>query len=85
MFEQSLLGVQAILGLVPRGGALAVEHVLGDLLTRVGGQAVEDDRVVARPRKKLGVDPVGRQELAAAEAAPRSASRTSSSTPRTSP
>ena len=43
MFEQSLLGVQAILGLFPRGGALAVEHLLGDLLARVGAHALYTD------------------------------------------
>ena len=64
MFEKCLLRVQAVLRLVPDRGALAVEHVLGDLLARMGGQAVQHDGVVARLRQQLGVDPVGREQLA---------------------
>ena len=59
--------MQAILRLVPRGRALAVEHVLGDLLARVRREAVEHDRVVAGLREQLGVDPVRLEELAASE------------------
>ena len=64
MFEKRLLGVQAVLRLVPDRRALAVEHVLGDLLARMGGQAVQHDGVVARLRQQIGVDPVGREQLA---------------------
>ena len=49
--EQRLLGVQAVLGLVPDRGALAVEDLLGDLLARVGGEAVERDRAVGAERR----------------------------------
>ena len=45
--EQRLLGVEAVLGLVPDGGAVAVEDALGDLLSRVGRQAVKDDSASA--------------------------------------
>ena len=44
--QQRLLRVEAVLGLVPDRRALAVEHLGGDLLAGVGGQAVEDDRAV---------------------------------------
>ena len=66
MFEECLLGVQAVLRLVPDRRALAVEHVLGDLLARMRGQAVQHDGVVARLRQQVGVDAVGREQLAAA-------------------
>ncbi len=46
--EQRLLRVPAVLGLVPDALARAVEHLGGDLLARVGGQAVQRDRVRAR-------------------------------------
>src|SRR6476659_3040171 len=54
--EQGLLRVQAVLGLVPDRRARPVEHVLGDLLAVVGGEAVEDYRVVIREPDELGVD-----------------------------
>src|SRR6478672_1103833 len=54
--EQGLLRVQAVLGLVPDRRARPVEHVLGDLLAVVGGEAVEDDRVVVREPDALRVD-----------------------------
>src|SRR3954451_24814992 len=41
--QQRLLRVQAVLGLVPDGGAAAVEDLGADLLARVGRQAVKDD------------------------------------------
>jgi len=53
--------VQAVLGLVPDGGALAVEHLDGDLLSRVGGEAVQDDGAVLGSREQIGVDPEGGQ------------------------
>ena len=43
--EQRLLGVQPVLGLVPDRRLRAVEHLGGDLLAAVGGQAVQHDRV----------------------------------------
>ena len=46
--EQRLLGMQAILRLVPDRRLRPVEHVLGDLLAVVGGEAMQDDRVRAR-------------------------------------
>jgi hypothetical protein len=47
MFEKCLLRVQAVLGLVPRSGALSVQDVLGDLLARMRREAVKHDGVVA--------------------------------------
>jgi len=58
--------MEAVLRLVPDGGALAVEHVGRDLLTRVGGQAVQHDRAVLGGGKQVGVDPERRQVGAAA-------------------
>ena len=46
--EQRLLGVAAVLGLVPDALALAVEHLGGDLLAGVGREAVQRDRARRR-------------------------------------
>src|SRR5699024_10755391 len=40
--EQGLLGVQAVLRLVPDHGGGAVDDLCGDLLAAVGGQAVQE-------------------------------------------
>ena len=42
----------------------AVEHLGGDLLARVGGQAVQRDGVLARAGQQRVVEPVGSQQLA---------------------
>jgi hypothetical protein len=47
--------VQAVLGLVPDGGLVAVEHVGGDLLAGMGGEAVEDDGAVGGGGEEVGV------------------------------
>src|SRR4249920_3867256 len=41
--EQRLLGVHAVLGLVPHRRRRAVDHVVGDLISPVRGEAVQDD------------------------------------------
>src|SRR6266508_6976733 len=46
--HQRLLGVQAVLRLVPHGRLRAVENVLCDLLAVVGGKAMQDDCFIAR-------------------------------------
>ena len=51
-----LLGVEAILGLIPDERPRAVEHVLGDLLADVGREAVHRDRLAARNRQQLTVE-----------------------------
>ena len=43
--QQRLLRVQAVLRLVPDHALRAVEHLVGDLLAAVRGQAVQHDRV----------------------------------------
>src|SRR5262249_46201735 len=48
--KQRLLRVEAVLGLVPYGGVVAVDRARRDLLARMRGQAVEDDR---RRRREL--------------------------------
>src|SRR2546426_198809 len=45
VFQESLLRVEAVLGLVPDRRAFPVQEALGDLLARVRRQAVEHDRV----------------------------------------
>src|SRR5882757_8704428 len=54
--EESFLGVEAVLGLVPDGAGRAVEDLVGDLPAAVGGQAVQDDGAGSRPAQELGVD-----------------------------
>ena len=49
--------MEPVLGLVPDGRALAVEHVLCDLLAVVRREAVEDDRPLAGEGDHVGVDP----------------------------
>ena len=57
--------METILGLVPDGRALAVEDLGGDLLPRMGGQAVQDDRAVIGRRQQVGVDSKGGEVCAA--------------------
>src|SRR5919109_1677110 len=57
--EQRLLRMEAVLGLVPDGGTLAVEEVLGDLLAGVSGKAMEHDRALGCRREQLRVHLVG--------------------------
>src|SRR5215218_767865 len=54
--QQRLLRMQAVLGLVPDGGLLAVEDLGGDLFAGVGGEAVEDDRTVLGGGEEVGVE-----------------------------
>src|SRR5947199_10457881 len=56
--EQRLLAVQAVLGLIPHHGAGAVDHLVGDLLAPVGGEAVHHDRVGGRPVQGRLVDAI---------------------------
>src|SRR5215218_3408369 len=56
--HQRLLGVQPVLGLVPDRRAVAVEDLGGDLLARMGRQAVQRDHVVAGPLEQCAVEPV---------------------------
>src|SRR5918994_3678510 len=65
MLEEALLGVQAVLRLIPNGRARAIEHVLADLLAWMCGKAVEHDGVVASLRQQRGVYPVGREQRTA--------------------
>src|SRR4051794_33765683 len=63
--DERLLGVAAVLGLLPDALALAVEHGLRDLLTGVGGQAVQRDRARGGAVEQRVVETVGRERLAA--------------------
>ena len=47
--------MQAVLGLIPYERPRPVEHVLGDLLTHMGGQAVHRDRLLAGDRQQFAV------------------------------
>src|SRR5215212_8015936 len=63
--EQRLLGVPAVLRLVPDPLAVAVEDLGGDLLTGMRGEAVQRDGP-GRGRVEEGVvEPVRRERLAA--------------------
>ena len=46
--HDGLLHVPTVLGLVPDDAVRPVDHLGGDLLAAVGGQAVQHDRVVGR-------------------------------------
>src|SRR5579875_3524634 len=59
--EQRLLGVAAVLRLIPDPLAVAVEHLGGDLVARMGGQAVQRDRAGTGEVEQRVVDAVGRQ------------------------
>ena len=60
--------MQPVLGLVPDRRARPVEHVGGDLLAGVRGQAVEDDRVGVGVREELLVQGVRREVFEALRA-----------------
>ena len=49
--------MQSVLGLIPDRRPLSVQEPFADLLARMRGQAVKDDRVVARLLEKLLVEP----------------------------
>src|SRR4051794_41914199 len=57
--EQRLLGVAAVLRLVPDALAVAAEHVGGDLLAPGGREAVERRRPGRRPLGAVGGPPGG--------------------------
>src|SRR5919108_3274761 len=59
--DHGFLSVQPILGLIERDGARPVEHLVGDLLAAVRGQAVHDERA------RLGEADQRLVELVAAE------------------
>ena len=63
--KQRLEHVAPVLGLVPDPLAIAVEDALGDLLARVGGQAVQRERVRRGAVEQRVVEPVGSERLAA--------------------
>src|SRR5512133_1682596 len=54
--HQRLLGVQPVLRLIPHGRLRSVEDLLCDLLAVMGGEAVQDDRVVAGIFDQFRVD-----------------------------
>src|SRR5262245_53063419 len=56
--QEGLLGVHAVLGLIPDGGLRAVDHLVGDLLAPVCRQAVQDDRVRCGEGEEAGVDAI---------------------------
>ena len=56
--EQCLLGMPAVLGLIPDALSRSVEDLVGDLVARMGRQAVQRDRPRRGERKQLVVDPV---------------------------
>ena len=54
--QDRLLGVPAVLGLVPHDALRAVDHLGGDLRAPVGRQAVQHDRVGLGAGEQLGGD-----------------------------
>src|SRR3712207_3098714 len=64
--HERLLGVQAVLRLIPRRRPRSVEDVLGDLLAVVRGEAVHDDAALRGEPEGALVDSVRLEVLDAA-------------------
>src|SRR5918992_7164 len=54
--EDRAVGVHAVLGLRPHHGVGAVDHLVGDLDTPLGGEAVQDECVGPGGGHEIGVD-----------------------------
>jgi hypothetical protein len=61
--EEGLLGVEAVLGLVPDHRLRSVKNLGRNLIAAVGGQAVKDDGVGPGQRQGGAVDAVGTEQL----------------------
>lgn len=57
--KHCFLGVEAVLGFLKDGAGLAFEHLFGDLLAAVGGEAVKNDVFGCGPGEELSVDLIG--------------------------
>src|SRR5215469_440420 len=66
--ENTLLGMQPVLGLVPNYRLRAVDDPRGDLLATFCWQAMHEDRVWLGLGHKLLVDPISRQHVVAVDA-----------------
>ena len=64
--EDAFLRVQPVLGLVEHDRLRTVDHLVGDLLAAMGGQAMHEDRVLGGVAHQLGVDLIGREQVVAA-------------------
>lgn len=62
-FQQRLLQVQPVLGLVPGSGLGAVQDLAGDFLSPVGRQAVQDDGIGPGVLQESAVHLVGGKDL----------------------
>src|SRR2546421_7079216 len=56
--QEGLLRMQPVLRLVPHGGVRTIDHLVGDLLAPVRGQAVQHQDVLLRPGHHGIVDAV---------------------------
>ena len=63
--QDALLRVQAVLGLVEHHRLRAVDHLVGDLLAAMRGQAVHEDRLRLGERHQLGIDLIGLEQIVA--------------------
>ena len=63
--QYALLRVQAVFGLVEHHRLRAVDHLVGDLLAAMRGQAVHEDRIILGQRHQLRIDLIGLEHVVA--------------------
>ena len=64
--QNALLCVQAVFRLVEHDRLRPVDHLVGDLVAAVGGQAMHEHRIRLRPRHQGGIDLVALEQIVAA-------------------
>src|SRR5689334_10720539 len=57
--QNALLRVEAVFGLVEHDRLRTVDHLIGDFLAAMGGQAVHEDGITLGQRHQLAVDLIG--------------------------
>src|SRR6266700_810483 len=63
--QNALLRVQTVFGLVEHHRLRTVDHLVGDFLAAMRGQAMHEQRVGSCQRHQLGVDLIGLQQIVA--------------------
>src|SRR4051812_34138991 len=61
--QDSLLGVQAVLGFVEHHRLRAVDHLVGDLLAAMRRKAVHEERLGLGARHQLRIDLIGFEQI----------------------